>query len=107
MKLKVIRGTFTVWLQETKQLNVQFEDGRILGVRQLEDDNGCESYFQLKESGEEIYKRGGWEKLDEVKWKDQEEKETAEKLAYNLFYGDFEDEEIIETDSLESLDDFA
>jgi hypothetical protein len=107
MIVKVIRGTWTVWIQETKQLNIELEDGRILGVRQMEDDNGAESYFQLKEAGEEIYRKGGWKKLDEVEWKDQEEKEMGEKIAYNLFYGDFEDGQIIDTDSLESLDDFA
>jgi hypothetical protein len=101
MKLKVLEGTWTVWSQETKQLNVELEDGRILGVRQMEDDNGAESYFQLKPAGEEIYRRGGWESLDDIEWKDEEEKEMANKLVNNLFYGDFSDGEEIDTDKLE------
>ena len=101
MKVKVLKGTWTVWSQETKQLNVELEDGRILGVRQMEDDNGAESYFQLKPAGEEIFRRGGWESLDDIKWKDEEEKEMANKLVNNLFYGDFTDGEEINTDELE------
>ena len=103
MKLKVLEGTWTVWSQETKQLNVELEDGRILGVRQMEDDNGAESYFQLKPAGEEIYRRGGWESIDDIEWKDDEEKEQAQKLAYNLFYGDYLDGDTIDTDELEEF----
>jgi len=103
MKLKVLEGTWTVWSQETKQLNVELEDGRILGVRQMEDDNGAESFFQLKPAGEEIYRRGGWESIDDIEWKDDEEKEQAQKLAYNLFNGDYLDGDTIDTDELEEF----
>ena len=103
MKLKVLDGTWTVWSQETKQLNVELEDGRILGVRQMEDDNGAESFFQLKPVGEEIYRRGGWESIDDIEWKDDEEKEQAQKLAYNLFNGDYLDSDTIDTDELEEF----
>ena len=41
-KIKVIEDSYTVWLQETRQVNVELEDGRVLGIRRMEDDNGSE-----------------------------------------------------------------
>ena len=50
-KIKVIEDSYTVWLQETRQVNVELEDGRVLGIRRMEDDNGSEEYYQLKPKG--------------------------------------------------------
>ena len=47
-KFKVTRGTWTCWSQETKQANFELEDGRVLGIRVMQDDNGEEIYCCLK-----------------------------------------------------------
>ena len=50
-KFKVTQETRTVWLQETKQANFELEDGRVLGIRVMEDDNGSETHYCLKDKG--------------------------------------------------------
>jgi len=101
MKLKVTKGTHTVWLQETKQLEVELPDGRILGVREMQDDNGGETYFQIADLGEEITRRGNWQQIEDVDWKDDEERDMAEMIGQNLFYGDYNDDEYLDTEELE------
>ena len=101
MKLKVTEATNTVWLQETKQLSVELPDGRILGVREMQDDNGGETYFQIAELGEEITRRGNWQKIEDVDWKDDEERDIAELIGSNLFYGDYKEDELLDTEELE------
>ncbi len=54
MKLKVLEGTWTVWSQETKQLNVELEDGRILGVRQIEEIFAAELTENVKKVWEKV-----------------------------------------------------
>ena len=101
-KIKVIEDSYTVWLQETRQVNVELEDGRVLGIRRMEDDNGSEEYYQLKPKGEEIYKRGDWKNISEVEWKDDEEAQFVELIAYNLFMDSFIKDEVIDMDELEN-----
>lgn len=101
MKLKVTTGTHTVWLQETKQLEVELPDGRILGVREMQDDNGGETYFQIAELGEEITRRGNWQQIEDVDWKDDEERDIAELIGNSLFYGDYKEDEFVDTEELE------
>jgi len=101
MKLKVTKETQTVWLQETKQLEVELPDGRTLGVREMQDDNGGETYYQIADLGEEITKRGNWQQIEEIDWKDDEERDMAELIGSNLFYGDYKEDEIIDTEDLD------
>ena len=100
--VKVIEDSYTIWLQETRQVNVELEDGRVLGIRRMEDDNGSEEYYQLKPKGEEIYKRGDWKTISEVEWKDDEEAQFAELIACNLFMDSFTKDEVINVDELEN-----
>ena len=101
-KIKVIEDSYTVWLQETRQVNVELEDGRVLGIRRMEDDNGSEEYYQLKPKGEEIYRRGEWKNISEVEWKNDEESQFAELIAYNLFMDSFAKDDVINEDELEN-----
>ena len=100
--VKVIEDSHTVWLQETRQVNVELEDGRVLGIRKMEDDNGSEEYYQLKPKGEEIYRRGDWKNISEVEWKDEAESQFAEVIAYNLFMESFIKDDVINVDELEN-----
>ena len=104
MKLKVTEPTRTVWLQETKQVVVELEDGRVLGIRVMEDDNGSENYYALKPAGEEIYKRDqAWTVDHKMEWESDELKEAAERYAAVMFYEDSEEGEIVDTDELEEV----
>lgn len=104
MKLKIKEPTRTVWLQETKQVIIELEDGRVLGIRVMEDDNGSERYFALKQAGEEIYKRDkAWTVDHEMEWEDDKLAIAADKFAAIMFYEDSEEGEIIETDELEDV----
>ena len=85
MKLKVTKETQTVWLQETKQLEVELPDGRTLGVREMQDDNGGETYYQIADLGEEITRRGNWQQIEDINWKDDEERDMAALIGSNLF----------------------
>ena len=100
--VKVIEDSYTIWLQETRQVNVELEDGRVLGIRRMEDDNGSEEYYQLKPKGEEIYKRGDWKNISEVEWKDDDEAQFAELIACNLFMDSFAKDDVINEDELEN-----
>jgi hypothetical protein len=104
MKLKVTDPTRTIWLQETKQIVVELEDKRVLGIRVMEDDNGSEQYFALKQPGEEIYKRDeAWTSDREMEWESEELAKAVDKFAATLFFGDSEKDEIIDTDELEDV----
>jgi hypothetical protein len=35
----------TVWLQETKQIDLKLEDGRTVNIRRMEDDNEVQTFF--------------------------------------------------------------
>ena len=46
MKNFVIRNTTrTVWSQETKQTDLELDNGTKVSVRQMEDDNGVTTFF--------------------------------------------------------------
>jgi len=103
MKFKVTEGTWTVWSQETKQVNVELPDGRVLGIRRMEDDNGTENYFQLKDAGEEIYRRGDWKEDYEMEWESEEFGEACNRLAQSLFQGDYTDGEEVDSEELDEI----
>ena len=102
-KLKILQETRTVWLQETKQVIVELPDGKALGIRVMEDDNGVEHYYQIKPTADEIYKRADWVNEYEMQWESEEIEEAIKRFANTIFYGDYEENEIIETDELDEV----
>tara|TARA_B100000902_G_C26748401_1_gene639637 strand:+ start:295 stop:612 length:318 start_codon:yes stop_codon:yes gene_type:complete len=99
-KFKVTRGTWTCWSQETKQANFELEDGRVLGIRVMQDDNGEEIYCCLKSKGEEIYKRDNWIDFYKMEWESEELKKEVEKLAWYIFDG-YKTDEILDTNEFQ------
>ena len=101
-KFKVTQETTTVWLEETKQANFELEDGRVLGIRVMENDNGGETYYCLKEKFKEIFKRDNWINSFDMNWESEDLKAQAEKLSYYVFEG-YKKDEVVETDDLEDI----
>mgnify|MGYP001166578599 CR=1 FL=1 len=94
MKIKVINSTKTVWSQETRQTDVKLDDGRILKVRQMEDDNGTESYFYIE--GE----TKNW--TNSYECEDDKLKSIIDKIAWNIFQNVFDNkDEIIDLSEIE------
>ena len=79
-KVKVTETTWTVWSQETKQTNVELEDGRKLEVRQMEDDNGVETYYRLLGEGD-------W--ISSTHYNHQFEDKELEKIVNTIAYNSF------------------
>jgi len=102
-KFKVTLGTRTVWLQETKQANFELEDGRVLGIRVMEDDNGSETHYCLKDKGEEIFKRDNWINSYDMNWESEELKAQVDKLSFYIFGEGYVKDEVVETDDLEDI----
>ena len=102
-KLKILQETRTVWLQETKQVIVELPDGKALGIRVMEDDNGVEHYYQIKPTADEIYKKTDWVNEYEMQWESEEIEEAIKRFANTIFYGDYEENEVIETDELDEV----
>ena len=102
-KLKVKEGTRTVWMVETKQCDFELEDGRVLGIRVKEDDNGSEKFHCGGDEDGVIHRRGNWVDADhyEHEYENDEEKELIEKLANTIFMDDWVDGEEVDTDELE------
>ena len=44
-KIIISEPSRTVWLQETKQIGFKLEDGRMINVRRMEDDNETQTFF--------------------------------------------------------------
>jgi len=47
-KFKVNKTTRTVWIQETKQTDIELDNGIIVSIRQMEDDNGVSTFFFIE-----------------------------------------------------------
>ena len=63
-KIKVKNGTRTVWMVETRQVDYELEDGRVLGIRVKEDDNGSETFYCWGDEDGVIHRRGNWIEAD-------------------------------------------
>tara|TARA_B110000438_G_C15425995_1_gene484062 strand:- start:8 stop:289 length:282 start_codon:yes stop_codon:yes gene_type:complete len=82
MKIKVIKATHTVWLQETKQVDIEL-DGKSVAVRQMEDDNGAETYVFSEQQNRFI-------NVNELK--DIDYKSTIRRIAHSIFMDAFNEE---------------
>jgi hypothetical protein len=102
-KVKVKNGTRTVWMVETKQVDYELEDGRVLGIRVKEDDNGSETFYCWADEDGVIHRRGNWIDTSnyEHEYEDEETKELVEKLSGTIFMDDYEDGEEVDTDELD------
>ena len=102
-KVKVKNGTRTVWMVETRQVDYELEDGRVLGIRVKEDDNGSEKFYCWGDEEGVINRRGNWIDADDYKheYEDDETKELVEKLSGTIFMDDYEDGEEVDTDELD------
>ena len=102
-KIKVKNGTRTVWMVETKQVDYELEDGRVLGIRVKEDDNGSEKFYCWGDEEGVIHRRGNWIDADDYKheYEDDETKELVEKLSGTIFMDDYQDGEEVDTDELD------
>jgi len=101
-KVKVTETTWTVWYQETKQTNVELEDGRKLEVRQMEDDNGVETYYRLLGEGD-------W--ISSTHYNHQFEDKELEKIVNTIAYNSFQDVfttegEVVDLDELDSEEEW-
>ena len=96
MIVKVKEASWTVYLKETKQTNVELDDGRIIKVRQMDDGNGTESYYFI--DGES----NNWAQTHECN--DKELRDFVEKIAQNIFIGVFDEEEdVVDLNELEEM----
>ena len=96
MKIKVINAAWTVWSQETRQTDVELNDGRILMVRQMEDDNGTETFYFIE--GE----TKNW--TNSYECKDEDLKSIINKIAWNIFQNAFDNkDEVIDLNELEEM----
>ena len=104
-KVKVKEGTSTVWYQETKQVIFELEDNRVLAIRQMEDDNGVETYYQYGDENGEIHRKGNWVNAShyEHEYENQEEQLLIETLAGSIFMDDYTDGEEVDTTELEEM----
>ena len=102
-KIKVKNGTRTVWMVETRQVDYELEDGRVLGIRVKEDDNSSETFYCWGDEDGVIHRRGNWIEVDHYQheYEDDKTKELVEKLSGTIFMDDYEDGEEVDTDELD------
>jgi|TARA_B110000908_G_C10247041_1_gene449483 hypothetical protein len=60
-KFKITNTTRTIWSQETKQTDLEIDDGTKVSIRQTEDDNGVTTFFFIDGESE------NWLDLNSVK----------------------------------------
>ena len=101
-KLKILQETRTVWLQETKQVIVELPDGKALGIRVMEDDNGVETYYRLLGEGD-------W--ISSTHYNHQFEDKELEKIVNTIAYNSFQDVfttegEVVDLDELDSEEEW-
>lgn len=89
MKGKVLKPQTVVYSCETREVTVEI-DGKILKIREHEDDNGSENWVDV----------GDGEFVETYQLQDEELRKIAEGIAYNIRSGDF-DEEGVEFDTSE------
>jgi len=102
MKVKVIENSWTVYLKETRQTNVELDDGRIIKVRQMDDGNGTENYYFIDGESNE------WSETH--KCDNKELRDIVDKIAGNIFsgafskeYGDIESGDVVDLDELDDM----
>lgn len=95
MKAKVTEGATTVWTQQTKQVTIQLEDGTEVIIRQMEDDNGTETYFWMEELGDWI------EPYDYDGERGKEFSQTIQNIANGIFMNYWDDEQEFNWDTVE------
>ena len=102
-KIKVKNGTRTVWMVETRQVDYELEDGRVLGIRVKEDDNGSETFYCWGDEDGVIHRRGNWIEADHYQheYEDDKTKELVEELSGTIFMDDYEDGEEVDTGELD------
>lgn len=99
MKAKVTEGARTVWLQETKQVTIQLEDGTEVMIRQMEDDNGTETYCWIEEH---CNGKGGWKQPHELEDElGKEFAQTIQNIANGIFMNYWDDEQEFNWDEVE------
>ena len=81
MKAKVVKPQRVVWSAETREVTVDL-DGKIIVIRQHEDDHGGENWVSV----------GDGEFIETYQLEDEELRKIADGIAYNIRGGDFDEE---------------
>ena len=83
----------------TKQVIIELEDGRILGLRVKEDHNGTEFFYELKPSESRITRKSDWENEHDIEF-EEELQAALDIFKDTMLFGEWKTGEEVDTNEL-------